>query len=157
MGASSKNLILGIDPGFSGGLALLYRNTGELRFTSPVLTVKAHGRPEIDAHALLQWLTPHAPHVGLCAIEDVSAMPGQGVTGMFRFGYGAGLMSGIVIALGIPLIRIKPAVWKAALGLSREKGESIALASMLFDRPFAKRDDGVAEAALIAHFARLRF
>lgn len=82
-------------------------------------------------------------------------MPGQGVTGMFRFGYGTGFVAGILAALDVRTVRVKPAVWKSAMGLSHLKSESVTRANILFKREphFLKRDDGIAEAALIAHFA----
>lgn len=83
-------------------------------------------------------------------------MPEQGVTSTFRFGYGAGVVRGVCDTLAIPVILIKPSVWKVALNLTRDKADSVALANKLFGPHFKKRDDGPAEAALIAYFVATR-
>lgn len=85
-------------------------------------------------------------------------MPGQGVTGMFRFGYGAGLISGLILAHDIRLLKIKPAVWKSALNLSRDKAASVAHANSLYGKnSFTMKTEGAAEASLIAHFGFIYF
>lgn len=95
------------------------------------------------------------------AIEDVHSMPDQGIASTFRFGYSAGIIMGVLQALEIPVLRVKPSVWKASLNLSADKSRSLSLAKKLYPR-YAdlfkrKKDDGRAEALLIAHFAKQTF
>lgn len=143
-------LIVGVDPGKSGAIALLTID-GDL--------VDAYDMPVVDgliSPAVLAsyegWrTTPYRFHA---VIEDVHAMPGQGVTSMFSFGRSVGVVEGVFGALGVPVTRVAPAKWKKSFGLSRDKGESRRRAlelwpssARLFERV---KDDGRAEAALIA-------
>jgi len=94
-------------------------------------------------------------------IENVHAMPKQGVSSSFSFGVGYGVWRGIIATLGIPYHRVEPTVWKKALGLPKAKGAAVARALKLFPRAeigHAYRgrmiySDGRAEALLIAHYA----
>lgn len=147
-------MILGIDPGFGGGLAFLSNKQLQTHYM-PVR--KYNGKTKMNAVALAKLLKPYAPKIKLAVIERVGAMPNQGVSSMFNFGYGAGIIEGVLAALDIKFVHIKPEVWKASLGLDRTKANSLKLAIKLFPGyagQFAlKRDDGKAEAALMAYFA----
>ena len=166
-------MIIGIDPGFSGAIATLNSTNG---YGSPKLKtelcdltvwdmplIQINGRPQVDAkqfaHKLRYMTKIHKVSIQFAAVEDVHAMPEQGVVSTFRFGYNAGILLGVLQALNIKVLRIKPNVWKPALGLSRDKNDSLKLARKLFPRYSKKyftrkKDDGRAEAALLAHFAR---
>ncbi len=94
----------------------------------------------------------------LVTIENVHAMPQQGVTSMFSMGTGFGIWLGICAALRLPIQRVEPAVWKRAMGLAAgsDKNASIVLASRLFPSASLerKKDHGRAESLLIAEWAR---
>lgn len=83
-------------------------------------------------------------------------MPNQGVASMFRFGYNAGILLGVLNALEIKVLKVKPAVWKSALNLSSDKSKSLKLARKLFpslhNQLRMQKNDGRAEALLLAHF-----
>lgn len=152
-----EQYVLGVDPGFKGGLTVVKAGAVPLiTHYAPMPLKKGTTRSEIDSLALRNFFES-LPPIALAAIEDVSAMPGQGVTSMFRFGFGAGLVTGMINYRQIKLIRVKPAVWKSALGLGKDKAGSLALLKTLFPAGNAgKMDlkhDGMAEAALIAYFA----
>ena len=86
-------------------------------------------------------------------------MPEQGIVSSGRFMYNAGILLGAIAAYDMTIIKVKPNVWKPALGLDRNKAKSLALAKKIFPayKEFfkLKKHDGRAEAALIAHFARI--
>lgn len=153
--------ILGVDPGFTGGLALYdpvdHRIVHVLDM--PLLPKIKDKKPEVDAFALSTWLSIHSPTIQLAVVEAVNAHPGQSVSAMFRFGYFAGMTHGILSACNIETRFVQPAVWKAVLGLSADKAKSMALVTKLFpqDAPiFArKKDDGRAEAVLLAYLGGL--
>jgi len=90
------------------------------------------------------------------AIEQVSAMPGQGVTSMFTFG--GAYMACIAVAQRSrdPWMLVRPRAWKKDMGLTADKDESLALARHLFPTaPLTrKKDNGRAEALLIAEWLR---
>lgn len=89
-------------------------------------------------------------------LEQVHAMPKQGVTSSFHFGQGYGALQGIVGAFGLPVTLVRPQVWKKALGLDSSADKSLALARELY--PDAahhlkrKKDHNRAEAICLAHY-----
>lgn len=148
-------MVIGIDPGFSGAICF-YSSPDVMKIYD--LPLKQYmNRTQIDAEAFAKLIKQTARQIDFAVIEDVHAMPGQGVTSMFRFGYNAGILLGVLCALNIKVLRLKPAAWKSALGLGRDKKASLALAIKYFPKyrdDFKRaRDDGRAEAALLAHFA----
>lgn len=104
--------IVGIDPGYSGGLALV--KDGKLWETHVMPTVKLKGhKRDIDEEGLVELLDKLMPdHVYL---EWVSAMPKQGVVSMFNFGTGWGVVRGTLTALGYPYTLVRPRVWQAVM------------------------------------------
>ena len=147
--------ILGIDPGKKGGLAIL---TDRDKLSVAAMPVKKlpNGKVEVDALRIYVALRKHI--INFAAIEQVHAMPGQGVVSMFSFGQNYGTLLGVLDCLGIKTLRIEPSVWKSGLGLARDKEASLEMARKLFPKnglDFSNpMCDGVAEAALIAHFAK---
>jgi hypothetical protein len=149
-------IIAGIDPGLSGAVALLDAATGAVvdLWDMPTLTLARGGKTkrEIDAHALAGALG--RDRIGHCFIEQVGAMPGQGVSGVFAFGRAYGTAIGVLATLGIPMTFVAPVAWKRALSVPAAKDGARARASQLLpsaaDRWPLKKHDGRAEAALIA-------
>ena len=150
-------VIIGIDPGYSGAVAFLWPNMKLEIHDMPVLK-NAKGKTELNMHILHELLAPEGEHKHVAFIEKVHAMSGQGVSSMFRFGetYGATQMA--VAAHKIPIQYVTPATWKKHFKLSRNKGVSRGLATQRFQEcaDLFKRvkDDGRAEAALIALYAK---
>jgi crossover junction endodeoxyribonuclease RuvC len=160
----SELIVVGADPGLKGGVAGL-RVVGQhsewlFGFRMPLMDYR--GRQQVDARRLRErlhecWeLTEHeVPHA--VVVEQVSAMPQQGVTSSFRFGQATGMLQAV---LGIVYnqsmyTEITPAVWKKAMGLSANKGASMDHARRLWPSQFEgrpKADDGIAEAGLLAHW-----
>lgn len=155
---------LGIDPGFSGALAVLHENTAVV-FDVPIVKVKTKKgfKTFFDMTGMARLLRRYANpstngFIVHAAIEKVGSMPEQGIVGAFRFGEGYGLWRGMLTAYNIPFTEVMPGQWKGEMmhGLGTEKGHSILRAKQLFptvvlDR---KKDDGRAEALLIAEFLR---
>lgn len=153
-----KTLILGIDPGVSGAIAVIRISDGGLEhsFDMPVVTEKKTRRINADALALL--MDAYLPFTRFAMVENVHAMPGQGVVSMFTFGYAAGIARGILAANYVPVFLVEPSVWKAGTGLSSSKTESLLMARRFFGEKLfpLKKDHGQAEAALIARFGWLK-
>lgn len=151
--------VLGVDPGFTGALAFYDAGSRQLAevFDMPVTKEKKGSkRTIVDLPALAALIEPFAKHTLLGVIEDVAARPGQGVSSMFRFGYSSGAVAGVVVANLISLHLTTPAIWKSLMGVTAGKKTSRDLAAKLFPDHaalFARaKDDGRAEAALIAKF-----
>lgn len=157
-------LVLGIDPGLSGAAALVHApqcnplaarilalHDMPLGAAKQGKTIKNH----LDLAALAKLMAlPVFDMPDAAAIEEVHAMPGQGVTSMFRFGYAAGAVAGIAAAHGLPVHFIRPQEWQTLAGVRQGKGASRLRASQLFPAHAAAfgrvKDHGRADAALIA-------
>lgn len=151
-------MILGIDPGLDGALALVKGRKVVAVHDMPThtITVNDSKRREIDIaglDALFAELDAlHGPFPAL--VEDPHAMPGQGVSSSFKFGVNCGIVKTLVFVHRIPVTYVRPATWKRRLGLTADKDAVRKRASELFPAAahyFArKRDDGRAEAVLLA-------
>ena len=146
------NLIAGIDPGLSGAIALL-GGAAEVEIADmPTLEIK--GKRIIDLYALAQLFDLAGKDTRLAVIEDPHAMPGQGVSSMFKFGFACGAVQAMVASAFIPMKLVAPGAWKKAMGLGSDKDASRRLASQLMPRHAhlwaRKKDDGRAEALLLA-------
>ena len=146
--------VLGIDPGLSGAFALFTPTTGALVvFDMPTFTLSRGGKTKRDPDATeLARLVDAAGPIAHAFVESVGAMPGQGVSSVFAFG----LALGILAANFIPLTMVAPVKWKRALGVPAEKDGARARASQLMPAHAGLwsrcKDDGRAEAALIAYY-----
>lgn len=97
-------------------------------------------------------------------VEHVGSMPGQGVTSMFNFGMGWGLVRGILAGLGIPYELVRPQAWKKVMLAGMPKDSEYHVASRLWPtvnwKPTARHKnfhDGWVDAALISEFGRRRY
>jgi hypothetical protein len=143
--------ILGIDPGWSGGAALL-SDTGELMGKSVVSFSRMTEQDIIDA--VDELMIAH-PGPVVCYLESVHAMPKQGVCSAFKFGMIYGLLRGLVIG-SARVIDVTPQRWQKTLGCLThgDKNISKAKAQQLF--PGVKVTHGNADALLIAYYGHLQ-
>ena len=147
-------MIVGVDPGKTGALALL-SDAGNLIAVEDMPVVGAIISPVLLAEIVHNWIDPFAdPPYGTAVVEDVHAMPKQGVASMFSFGRSLGVAEGVLAGEGLAIQYVSPAKWKRALGLTNDKGASRRRAIELFPHLGSQfkrvKDDGRAEAALIA-------
>lgn len=144
-------IAIGIDPGFSGAIAIYNSETRWLGIHDMPVSPGAKGKTELLHGALFRILGVEADAAW---VEQVGAMPGQGVSSMFRFGQTVGAIHMAVAANGHPLRLVTPAKWKAHFRLCKDKGAARGLAAQRFPREAGMfkrvRDDGRAEASLIA-------
>lgn len=116
-------------------------------------------RNELNLPALADLMQhPAIPFPDAVWIEKVNAMPGQGVTSMFRFGDAYGAARGVAAGLGLPTRLVRPQEWQKPFGIrGGEKDKSRLVASQLFPKRAdlfkRKKDNGRSDAALIATFA----
>lgn len=154
---------MGIDPGAFGAVAILDKDSRELVIIDmPTLKVKRGPRVvnQVDGHMLADALRGHVTPDTSALIEKVHAMPGQGVSSMFSFGRAAGIVEGVLAGLSVPFELIPPATWTKSMRTFGGKDGSRQRAQELFPdyaHLFArKKDDGRAEAALLACYAAER-
>jgi crossover junction endodeoxyribonuclease RuvC len=163
-------IFVGIDPGLTGGIAFIDPNDREVAlFKIPLIKDKGH-KSTISLSRLRTILTSPPKYYTIAHIstfyyiERVHAMPGQGVTSMFRFGEVFGILEGIVSGLGFSPFFVSPQEWKGFFNLlGQDKNESIKKASIYLDSFKAKEENkkllkkktnhGIAEAFLIAYYA----
>lgn len=146
-------LTLGIDPGKKGALAFL-DETGRLLHIEDMPPHTGAGLGDA-IRALLADLEPD--EVVVAWVEQTQAFPGQGRTSAHDYGRDAGAILGALGALGVPVELVHPSTWKKAAGLNREKATSIDVAARLWpgtDWFRRKKDDGRAEAALLARYGQ---
>lgn len=163
-----KWVIIGIDPGVSGAVAAI---TGEGEVIGLVDTpiIKAGGKALYNVSGMAEKLRGFAIYAdrggALAVLEQAQAMPGQGVSSTFSTGRSFGLWEGILGALEIPFITVRPSVWvKSVLtGVAGQgKERSIKFAMQAF--PFAelipegcrKPRDGRADALCLAWYGMER-
>jgi crossover junction endodeoxyribonuclease RuvC len=156
-----RAVCLGIDPGVTGGVAVLDAQTGELiqGIRTPILPVP--GKKEYDIGGMRVALAHNGWSVRLTTIEKVGAMPSDGRVGAFSFGCGYGIWLGLMNALAVPYIEVTPQRWQSKMlaGLPRgpkSKASAIRAAKSLFPNiPVrVKADNGIADAALLAEYGR---
>lgn len=154
-------VVLGVDPGFTGALALYNPDQQTLIIGDMPTTQRRMSsnkiRTELNISALLHWLDLHLPSANVVAwVEDPHALPKQGITSAFRFGQVCGAIQTALLAYHIPLHLVPPATWKKAMGLSADKVGCQHKASQLLPAHAhlwpLKKHDGRAEAALLAWY-----
>lgn len=154
---------LGLDPGLSGAIALLDAKAMAVVtiFDMPTfeITVSKKKRRQLDFYALARWLDLHAGSIVKATLEDPGPMPNDGPIQAFSFGTSCGAAKMAVAAHMIPMQLLKPADWKAAFRLTKDKDASRKLATLRFPQAGAlfarKSDDGRAEAALLALYGAM--
>lgn len=137
-------LIIGIDPGKSGGVAWMYSNA---------LIPLAAKMPDTP-HELVDLLRGNDLSDAKCYLEKVHAMPGQGVTSMFTFGQGVGQIEGVLAALAIPFEWVTPQKWQGAMSCKTGGDKNVSKRKALELFPGTKWTHATADAALICEYGR---
>lgn len=152
-------MIIGIDPGLQGAFALLDPATGAVSVLDMPTTVDVAGsqRRRLDIPALVSLTRGLAAlEPVLTILEQVGARGKDSAASMFAFGRGFGALETALHAAGIPPRMVPPAKWKGALHVPADKGQARAAATTVFPRHAhlwqRVKDDGRAEAALIAYY-----
>lgn len=144
-------IVVGIDPGASGAVAII-QTSGAASAVDIPTAKNAAGKTRIIPAAVQDTIM--AAGVPNCVwVEDVHAMPGQGVSSMFAFGRSLGIIEGVVGTLKIPMRYVSPAVWKRHFGLiGADKDAARTVAMQRFPKVdlARKKDVGRADALLIA-------
>jgi hypothetical protein len=150
-------VVLGGDLGIIGAIAAVDDTAGLIDVIDmPTLTDGPAGRRTINAPLLASIMSKW--HARIAYLEYVAARPGEGAVGAFSFGRSRGVAEGVCAALAIPVAFITPPSWKRAVGIQpgKDGAKDAARAEAIRRWPahaalFArKKDDGRAEAALIA-------
>jgi len=159
-------IFVGIDPGASGAIALYNPVTSKIEVEDmPTATMNIAGKNRrrviepVLAEIIRGW---YSIHDLFAVVEQVGAMPGQGVTSMFSFGQSFGIVTGVLAGVGIPFETVTPQHWKKITRTPKGKDGSRAMASKLFPKQAdlfrLKKHDGRSDAVMLAMTAQvLRF
>ena len=154
-------MIVGIDPGLNGGITVLSKK-GKLMgsYVMPIVVYKK--KKDLDINALCRLFLIINPEV--VVIEKQQAMPGQGVSSMFKIGKGYGILLGLCAGLKINTELVSPKAWQKVMfaghTVTNTKETSREVAKDIFNVEFLKTDrcsiphDGMTDSALIAEWYR---
>ena len=154
-------LIIGIDPGLSGSICFLENGKILDVVEMPTMIDGKKNKRQVNGAQIFYEISKRTSKIEKVnlkvVIEQVSAMPGQGVTSMFNFGQSFGILKGICSAMQLPMYFVRPTKWKKYFGLiNSEKDASRTRAIEMF--PYfsshlsKKKDSNKADAILIASF-----
>lgn len=143
-------IYIGIDPGQKGAMAIIY----------PDGDIAVHEFSRESYRFFLEDIY-QGHECTICCLERVNAMPGQGVTSMFKFGENFGFIQGLLTAYAIPYELVTPRIWKKEFQITGDKNTSIEVCKRLFPNVSLRRTDrckkdssDFAEALLMAEYAR---
>ena len=154
-------LIIGIDPGISGSICFFEDGKILDVLEMPTMTDGKKNKKQVNGAQIYNEISAKIRGIEKqnlrVIIEQVSAMPGQGVTSMFNFGQSFGILKGICSAMQLPMYFVRPAKWKKYFGLIKsEKDASRTKAIEMFpyfsSQLSKKKDSNKADAILIASF-----
>ena len=154
-------LIIGIDPGITG--AICFFEDGEIKdvIEMPNMADGKKNKRQINGSQIFNEISVRIKDISkkevLVVMEQVSAMPGQGVTSMFNFGQSFGVIKGICSAMQLSVHFVRPAKWKKYYSLIKcEKDASrtkvIEIFPYISSQLSKKKDSNKADAILIASF-----
>ena len=154
-------LIIGIDPGISGSICFFQDGVVKDVIEMPTMTDGKKNKKQVNGSQIFNEINDRIKKIDKTnikvVIEQVSAMPGQGVTSMFNFGQSFGILKGICSAMRLSVYFVRPAKWKKYFNLiNSEKDASRTRAIEIFPYFSAKlsrkKDSNKADAILIASF-----
>ena len=154
-------LVIGIDPGISGSICFFQDGKIIDVVEMPTMTEGKKNKKQVNGSQIFNEISERIKKIDKkdirVIIEQVSAIPGQGVTSMFNFGQSFGILKGICSAMQLPMYFVRPAKWKKYFSLiNSEKDASRTKAIEIF--PYfssnlsRKKDSNKADAILIASF-----
>ncbi len=154
-------LIIGIDPGITGSICFFEDGKIKDVIEMPNMSEGKKNKRQVNGAQVFNEISLRIKNIKKenikVIIEQVSAMPGQGVTSMFNFGQSFGILKGICSAMQLPLYFVRPAKWKKYFNLiNSEKDASRTKAIEIFpyfsNHLSRKKDSNKADAILIASF-----
>ena len=152
-------IVVGIDPGLSGAIAILENNKVLNIFDMPVMAEGKKNKRQLNSAQLVKLLKDsiNETEETVVVVEQVNAMPGQGVTSMFNFGQSFGVIKGVCSAMQLPMYFVRPAKWKKYFNLIKTEKEAsrtkaIEIFPQISSKLSKKKDNNKADAILIASF-----
>jgi crossover junction endodeoxyribonuclease RuvC len=151
--------VIGIDPGLSGAIAVVEDRKVLSIFEMPVMSEGKKNKRQLNSALLVNIIKQNIKKNEeiVVVVEQVNAMPGQGVTSMFNFGQTFGAIKGVCAALGLPIFFVRPSKWKKHFELINSSKDSsrtkaIEMYPNLSGQLAKKKDVNKSDAILIARF-----
>ncbi len=150
-------IIIGIDPGISGAISVVENKKILEVYDTPTMIDGKKNKRQINSaqvsNIIKERLNTNKEVV--VVVEQVNAMPGQGVTSMFNFGQSFGVIKGICAALSLPIHFVRPTKWKKHFNLIKTNKDAsrtkvIEVYPEISSKLHRKKDSNRADAILIA-------
>ena len=150
-------IIIGVDPGISGAISIIENKKILEVYDTPTMIDGKKNKKQINGAqvtAIIKERLNSGKDV-VVVVEQVNAMPGQGVTSMFNFGQSFGVVKGICAALSLPIYFVRPAKWKKHFNLIKTNKDAsrtkvIEAYPQISSKLHRKKDSNRADAILIA-------
>ena len=154
-------LIIGIDPGITGAISVLENKKVIEVYDTPTMIDGKKNKRQVNGaqvtNIIKENLNKDKDKEVVVVVENVNAMPGQGVTSMFNFGQSFGVIKGICSALSLPIYFVRPAKWKKHFNLIKTNKDAsrtkvIQIYPEISSKLSRKKDSNKADAILIARY-----
>ena len=154
-------LIIGIDPGISGSICFFEDGKIIEVVEMPTMTEGKKNKKQVNGSQIYNEISKRIKNFDKkdikVIIEQVSAMPGQGVTSMFNFGQSYGILKGICAAMQLSMYLVRPAKWKKYFNLinsgkDASRTKAIEIFPYFSSNLSKKKDSNKADAILIASY-----
>ena len=154
-------MIIGIDPGISGSICFFQDGIIKDVIEMPTMTDGKKNKRQVNGAQIFNELSERINKFDKknikVVIEQVSAMPGQGVTSMFNFGQSFGILKGVCSAMNLSMHFVRPAKWKKHFNLinaskDASRTKAIEIFPYFSSNLSKKKDANKADAILIASY-----
>ena len=154
-------MIIGVDPGISGSICFFEDGIIKDVIEMPTMTDGKKNKRQVNGAQIFNEISERINKFDKknikVVIEQVSAMPGQGVTSMFNFGQSFGVIKGICSAMQLPIHFVRPTKWKKYFNLintskDASRSRAIEIFPKISEKLKRKKDSNKADAILIASY-----
>jgi len=152
-------MIIGVDPGITGGISVLKNKKVIEVYDTPTMIDGKKNKRQVNGSQITNIIKEQLKNDNeiMVVVEQVNAMPGQGVTSMFNFGQSFGVIKGICAALSLPIHFVRPTKWKKHFNLIKTNKEAsrtkvIEIYPEISSKLSRKKDSNKADAILIARY-----
>ena len=150
-------IIIGIDPGINGAISVVENKKILEVYDTPTMIDGKKNKRQINSAQVTNIIKERQKNNNevIVVVEQVNAMPGQGVTSMFNFGQSFGVIKGICAALNLPIYFVRPSKWKKHFNLIKTNKDAsrtkvIEVYPEISSKLHRKKDSNRADAILIA-------
>jgi crossover junction endodeoxyribonuclease RuvC len=150
-------IIIGVDPGISGAISIIENKKILEVYDTPTMIEGKKNKRQINSAQVTNIIKErlNKEKKVVVVVEQVNAMPGQGVTSMFNFGQSFGVIKGICAALSLPIYFVRPTKWKKHFNLIKTNKDAsrtkvIEAYPEISSKLHRKKDSNRADAILIA-------